>query len=670
MSTRSSGLGGQAGRSPEFESDFAERQNAPNAPGSQSWGANAANTQKSEVPYMVQGADRPGQPIIGQRSIFGNGGPAFTQMPTYTPVTRAPQPPEPGPQPAYNPYTQPAAAPSRPAPQPAPQAAPPRPQAPSALAYQAPQHQPQGFGGNQNYQPQGYPAPNQGYSDQDLPDLSNADPEFPESIFGDFNAANTADASFGEPSFADQSAANQSYGDASFPEPDDASFPETNYAAGPDFGHDELLGGGGSIGHGAGPAGGEPRFAPLNEAPAQNYAMPPHGQGAGQPQAQMPQAYQAYQPQAPQPQAAPPQGDPSRQLQAFDAVYDQPPQIPLGGPQARSLPPQPQEYFEADRSDADFLDESQVLPAGRSKLVSLKGRSAFMVGSALLGAIALGGALAFAYKQSGGGMGSEQAPIVQADARPVKEVPDQPGGKEFPHKNKLIYDRLTNGNEPESERLVPRQEDVAVPALPPATETAGLPASVATTDLANPATTQAIDGAEEGDGGPRKVKTLRVLPDGSVEAPPPVETAEAALAAAAPAEAAPAAAAPAEAAAPAPQAAVMPVPALEAPVPQAAAPAPQQVAAVDPKPAPAAPSKYVVQVGAHKSQTDALANYADIQQKNTSLLGNYPPIVQKVAVSGGSMYRLRVGPIDSKAEAYKLCGDLKAQGTDCFVATQ
>jgi cell division septation protein DedD len=660
---------------------------------------------------MVQGADRPGQPNIGQRSIFGNGGPTFAQMPAYTPVTRAPGPQEPAPQPAHNPYTQPAQPAAQPAPassQPAPQPAAPQaaaPQAPSAPAYQAPPQQPQGFGGNQNYQPQGYPAPNQtsgapnqGYSDQDLPDLSNADPGFPESIFGDFNAASTADASF-----ADHSAADQSHGDASFPEPDEASFPETTYAAGADFGHDELLGGGDPAGHRAMPTGGEPRYAPMNETPAQNYATAPHGQGGQQPQ--MPQPYQAYQPQAPQPQAAPPQApqrqapqsDPGRQLQAFDAVYDQPPQVSLGGQQAPSLAPQPQEYLETDRSDADFLDESQVLPppAGRSKLVSLKGRSAFMVGSALLGAIALGGALAFAYKQSGGGMGSEQPPIVQADARPVKEVPDQPGGKEFPHKNKLIYDRLTNGNEPESERLVPRQEDVAVPALPPATETAGLPSPVATTDLTNPATTQAVAGAEEGDGGPRKVKTLRVLPDGSVEAPPAVEaaaaapadaaaaataaatgaaaaTADAATATAASAEAAvdAATAAPAAAAAAAQQAGVMPVPAPGAPVPQAAEPAPQQVAAAAPKPAPAAPSKYVVQVGAHKSQTDALANYADIQQKNPSLLGDYPPIVQKAAVSGGTMYRLRVGPIASKSEAYKLCGDLKAQGTDCFVATQ
>src|SRR5712691_10236245 len=100
----------------------------------------------------------------------------------------------------------------------------------------------------------------------------------------------------------------------------------------------------------------------------------------------------------------------------------------------------------------------------------------FMVGSALLCAVALGGALAFAYKQSGGAMNGGQPPLVQADNRPVKEAPDQPGGKDFPHKNKLIYDRLEGGDTPESEHLVPRQEEVAVPAMPAAAETAGVPA--------------------------------------------------------------------------------------------------------------------------------------------------------------------------------------------------
>ena len=70
--------------------------------------------------------------------------------------------------------------------------------------------------------------------------------------------------------------------------------------------------------------------------------------------------------------------------------------------------------------------KGRLLPrlARRAKSgMTLKGRSAFMVGSALLGAIALGGALAFAYKQSGGGLCSEPPPLVTADSRPVKELP-------------------------------------------------------------------------------------------------------------------------------------------------------------------------------------------------------------------------------------------------------
>jgi cell division septation protein DedD len=279
--------------------------------------------------------------------------------------------------------------------------------------------------------------------------------------------------------------------------------------------------------------------------------------------------------------------------------------------------------------------------------------------------------------------------LVQADNRPVKELPDQPGGKEFPHKNKLIYDRLQNGDGPESERLVPRQENVAVPALPPSTETAGMPAPVATTDLATPPTTQAVgagepiavaaDDASMPDGGPRKVKTMVVRPDGSVMMPPePAAEATAATPAAPEAVAAAAVpsspAAPAAAAPQAAEAAPQEVAALQAPPPPApkpaAKPAPQQTAAV--APAAAAPSKYVVQVGSKKNQTDALASFADMQQKYPSLLGSYRPIVQKADLGAkGVWYRLRIGPIADKTAANKLCGQLKSQGLpDCLVMAQ
>jgi hypothetical protein len=567
-----------------------------------------------------------------------------------------------------------------------------------------PAHAPS-FPGAEHGGSQAYPASNsysgaQGFPSQSYRDQNFADARFSEPPTEDASFPETSfDQNFADANFANQGSAKQSFADASFPEPQnfDANFPDTSFPAAPAFGHHEPLG--------------------------------PDSMGRyGQPQGQSFETFaeetdQAYGLASPRGQVPP--SDPRRQLQAFDALYDQPPQIALGATdQSRSTA---QDFYEGERIDADFLDEGHALPPpGARAKMTIRGRSAFMVGSALLGAIALGGALAFAYKQSGGGLGNEQPPLVQADNRPVKELPDQPGGKEFPQKNKLIYDRLQNGDEQEAERLVPRQENVAVPALPPSTETAGTPAPVATTDLGTP-TTQAVGGAEpiavasvdDGsmpDGGPRKVKTMVVRPDGSVMAPPepaakaaavpaaPVAPAAAdpQLAAAAPPPAAaappPAAAAPPPAAAAPPPAAAAPPPAAAAPPPAAAAPqaaeaAPQEVASLQapppvakPKPtakpaaqqtaaatpAAAAPSKYVVQVGSKKNQTDALASFADMQQKYPSLLASYRPIVQKADLGAkGIWYRLRIGPIADKTAATKLCGQLKSQGLpDCLVMAQ
>ena len=244
---------------------------------------------------------------------------------------------------------------------------------------------------------------------------------------------------------------------------------------------------------------------------------------------------------------------------------------------------------------------------------------------------------------------------------------------------------MQNGDAPEAEKLVPRQEDVAVPAMPiPAPTIPGaapaMPTPVASTD-AVPPTTQALPGAApmqvasaedpSADGGPRKVKTMVVRPDGSVETPAvpdlPVEAAGAAPAEASPAPAAepqPAQAAPQEAA---PQLAAAPAP---EPKPKPAAkPAAQQTAAAARQ---AGPVKYVVQVGSKKNQTEALASFADMQQKYPTLLANYRPIVQKADLgSKGTWYRLRIGPITEKSAASKLCSQLKSQGlADCLVMAQ
>ncbi len=551
----------------------------------------------------------------------------------------------------------------------------------SAQDYQNQTYQSQTYQGqdyqSQDYQGQDYQG--QAHQSQAYQDQGSADASFPEQGAGDasFAEQGAGDASFADASFADasfdQNVADTNFANQNFAKPGladsgfsqqrhgfDASFPEQVFPSAEPRGHQDLHGGTAYRGpdrhadHG---------FEPFAEESAQGY-----GEQA-------------------------PKGDPRRQLQAFDAIYDQPPQIALGSTEPARRPTQ--DFYESERLDADFLDGAQLPPPGAPAKSGLmfRSRSAFMVGSALLGAIALGGALAFAYKQSGGGLGSEPPPLVQADASPVKEAPDQPGGKEFPHKNKLIYDRLQNGDGPESEKLVPRQEDVAVPAMP-ASDPAAMPAAVASTD-AVPPTTQALPGAptmamaavdeSAPDGGPRKVKTMVVRPDGSLETPSvPALPTEAAPAGAAPVEAVAALAPAAE-----PQLAVSPPqPAAEA---QQAPPAPQPVAAPAPAPAPApeakpkaqqtaaatpqaaaAPSKYVVQVGSKKTQTEALASFADMQQKYPTLLANYRPIVQKADLgSKGTWYRLRIGPIADKTAASKLCSQLKSQGLpDCLVMAQ
>ena len=196
-----------------------------------------------------------------------------------------------------------------------------------------------------------------------------------------------------------------------------------------------------------------------------------------------------------------------------------------------------------------------------------------------------------------------------------------------------------------------------------------------------------VDDPNAADGGPRRVKTLVVRPDGSVMPPP---EAPAAPQQAAPAEAAPAPApqqrmaaaepamppmplpqaAPAAAPAPVAQAAPPPAAAPAAdPAPVAAIPPKPKVAAADPVPVPAKPSQYVVQVGSKQNQTEALSTFADMQQKYPTLLASYRPMVQKADLGAkGVWYRLRIGPIVDKSAATKLCGQLKSQGhPDCLV---
>ncbi|MGI9382740.1 MAG: SPOR domain-containing protein [Methyloligellaceae bacterium] len=416
------------------------------------------------------------------------------------------------------------------------------------------------------------------------------------------------------------------------------------------------------------------------------------------------------------------------ELQAFEAHYDQHPEIPIGafdaGPGAE---PGAHAYFQdQDGDDAEFLENEmspENMPIGKRR----PGRKLVMVSGSLAGALVLGGAIAFAYKQTGDpAADGSQPPLIQADSRPVKVAPKQPGGKQFPHKNKLIYDRLVGEERPEVEKVVPRQEEVADTAgtaASAAASTQDRPGRVAVaglrqgTDAANPG---AVSVATDATDGPRKVKTLVVRPDGTIvrpETPAPVNTAvvqgpaktrgvavtvpETPAKVEQPAQVQPE---PAQPETPSPvavpsatgaeqriaavqtqQSAPSAQPAFVAPTPtpkpkpRARQPQEQQTAAAAaPAAAAAAPatgasgSGYVVQVAARKSQTDALAAFADLQQRYPKLLSGYRPMIQRADLGDkGTWYRLRVGPMNEKTAATKLCKRLRSAGLrSCLVRSQ
>jgi len=104
------------------------------------------------------------------------------------------------------------------------------------------------------------------------------------------------------------------------------------------------------------------------------------------------------------------------------------------------------------------------------------------------------------------------------------------------------------------------------------------------------------------------------------------------------------------------------------------APAPAAVAKPVAK-APAAPvtaaatGNYVLQVGAYKSEAEALAAWKTYQNRHAGLLSGAGPNIQKADLGEkGTWFRLRVGAFASKDAATALCDKLKAEGGACFPA--
>ena len=342
-----------------------------------------------------------------------------------------------------------------------------------------------------------------------------------------------------------------------------------------------------------------------------------------------------------------------------------------GGPHGNELD---EDFF----ADEDELENDHPPAPKRS-------RKKFMI-AALAGAMIVGGGGAYFYKSLKGGGGEESAtPFIRADNRPLKELPGNPGGKQFPNGEKTIYDRLTPDGQQIQAAAFTSPTSVSPPAAQPAQgnsleeridealrkaqqagDTQQQPASAQTARAPDQPTvvrseSYRPDGTRVDGGRPMVTPTVADVNGGQL--PPPFGTA-------------------AQAAAPAQGPLATPfrtVPVASSPTPQlaAAAPAPRiaaptaRSASITPAEPTATPTgNFWVSL---KSAPDEKAIQRDLTvltDKYKSVLGDVQ-LSSKIADLGarGVTYRAVAGPLTSRQEAMDLCVKIKGVGGDkaCFV---
>jgi hypothetical protein len=325
-----------------------------------------------------------------------------------------------------------------------------------------------------------------------------------------------------------------------------------------------------------------------------------------------------------------------------------------------------------------------------------RSRRPMMIAAALVGAILIGGGMAYGFKSMTSTDSDGEPPVIKSEASPSKTRPADAGGKQFPYSNTKILGRLGDGTPPasaaesqesassdaSSDERGPRKVETLVvgrdgtiqppqPEAPPASTV-----SVPGTSLVN---VFGSAGSRADDHSPPAASHSKGDDEAAAERPSPRSVA-----------AAEEDDAPAKPVKPVKIATVHPASPDSAERDDAAAhrPAskPKKVARAEttatdanPDPAPITSSHgssgYVAVLASvpesSSSRMDALKRFADLQQKySTALAGKTPDVAEANLGAKGKFHRLIVGPPGSRQEASSVCADLKAQGySSCWVTT-
>lgn len=270
----------------------------------------------------------------------------------------------------------------------------------------------------------------------------------------------------------------------------------------------------------------------------------------------------------------------------------------------------------------------------------------------------------------------EELATVEADASPMKEAPADPGGMEFPHQDKTVYDTIASGNpsKPAAERVLPAPEEPVRLDEPKTqtwvyssdTESAGTSGQnlkvyqseevMSKTPRVEPkisADSSVSLEAKAGDAASNKnpqtkenappippvVSTvLPATPSVEVESVPVATKARSALS---------------EIRKEAKKLSVAPM--LKVP---------------EKKSESSSSSGARVQIGAFKSEAEARTQLAKISQKHAAVASKKEAIARADLGAKGVFYRLQLTGFTTAAEAKSFCASLSAKGQGCFVVSQ
>ena len=267
-------------------------------------------------------------------------------------------------------------------------------------------------------------------------------------------------------------------------------------------------------------------------------------------------------------------------------------------------------------------------PPTRPRGLSPDTKRRIMIAGGLLGALVVVGGTVALISRSGG-----EVPVIQADDRPIRVKPENPGGMQIAGVNNEIFGDTDKSS---GARLAPAAEAPNPAALraPPQPE----PRPAPRVDVAEPAP-----------------KVVPAAPTGAkpVARDVPKTT--------------PTAGAPATQTPAGPQASATQAPrtATQEPAKPAQAAPPAATTAPDKRPANA---RIAVQLAAVQSEGAAQAEWRSLQKRLPDLLGARQPVFPKTERDGKTFWRVRTAGFTDVAEARGFCERVRAKGAACSVA--